>query len=148
MVIKLASLKADLKREFEGDWVEFPTWDGVAFKVSSFNKPEYQTARDLAVRKMAQSLGGKQPTEAERRAVIGAVVAEHVLHDWRGFDIPFSKEAAKELLSQPEGYHLFSAIEWCANQLTAVKIEFQDASAGKSEQPSDGSSKGSKATAG
>lgn len=148
MTIKLASLKADLKREFDGDWVDYPIWEGVAFKVSSFNKPEYQTARDLALRKLAQKLGGKPPSEIERRAVIGAVIAEHILHDWRGFDVAYSTDVATEYLTSAEGYHVYNAVEWCANQLTAVKIEFQEGAAGKSEQLSDGSSKGSKATAG
>ena len=142
-IIKLSSLKADLARESAGDWIEYPLWAGAAFNVSSFHKPEYQTARDLLVARMSrESRGKKQPTGAETRAAYGELFCEHILHGWRGFDIVYTPDTAREILTDPAYRVIYDAVEWCAGQLALVEAEFVEDAGKNSEQPSAGGSKG------
>ena len=142
-LIKFSSFKSDLKREYEGDWIAHPAYPGGAFHVSSFNKPEYEIAKDLLGQRIAREYRGKpRPTSAESQAFFGVLYAEHILHDWRGLEFPYSPELARECLPNPEYRLLYEVVEWCANQLAVVEVEFVEDAAKNSEQPSAGGSKG------
>jgi len=124
MPIKLQSLKADLARENEGDWVEIPELPGVRLKVRSFHSPAYKTARDLAVQRLFRKFG-KEPVPPETLAKeYGRLYAEHILLGWDGFDTAYTPELALELLADPAWRALFAAIEYAANKLADVETEF------------------------
>ncbi|MDO1582431.1 hypothetical protein [Rhizobium oryzicola] len=143
MVLKIASLKANLARENNGDWIEYPLWEGVEFKVSGFRKPEYQAERDRIFRKLARDHKGKPVPVDVQRAALGPIMAKHLLHDWKGLDEPYSEDRARELLSQPEYRVFYDAVEWCCNEIASVDAQFEDDAAKNSVPRSAGSSKAS-----
>lgn len=136
MTIKLSSLKANLAREEKGDWIDYPDWPGVAFKVSSLHLESYQVARDLLFKELAAQYGAKPVPKAVLVPRLGLLYVEHILHDWKGFDIPFSAETARKELGVPEGRNLVAAVEWCAGRVSEVKLEFVGAETKNSEESS------------
>jgi hypothetical protein len=138
MTVKLSSVKADLDREAKGDWVDFPDWPGVAFKVSSLLLPAYRVERDLLGQRLARQYKGKPiPPDVMTREV-GKLYAKHILHDWRGFDEPYEKGHAAELLADPEYRAIVGAVEFCAAKLADIDVEFIEDAAKNSERPSAG----------
>jgi hypothetical protein len=138
MAVKLASLKADLKREEKGDWVEYIDWPGVEFKVSSLHLPAYTVARDLLMQKMARIYKGKPIPREALTVEIGKLYAKHILHDWRGLDVEYSPEKAAEILADPEYRNVVAAIEWCAAKVSEVEVEFVADAEKNSVRPSSG----------
>ncbi len=148
MTVKLSSLKADLKREEEGDWIDYPDWPGVRFKVSSINKPAYTIARDLLLQKMARKSKGKPQDRNKTTPEFGRLYAEHILHDWEGFDEPYTPELARQHLTDPAYRDLVFAVEWCAAKIGEVDAEFLEDAGKNSEPPSAGGLKDSASTTG
>ena len=140
MAVKLASLKANLEREAEGDWVDFPDWPGVAFKVSSLHKPAYRTALTLLLQRFARIYKGKPTPPEESAAGIGKLYCAHILHGWRGLDVAYSGDAALEVLCDPAYREVLQAVEWCAGKVGELQLEFTEESEKNSERPSAGSS--------
>jgi len=124
MTVKLASLKADLDREEKGDWVEYPDWPGVAFRVASLHTPAYVVARDALMQRMARKHKGKTPPAAELYPEAGRLYCRHILHGWRGIDVEYSPETALATLSDPAYREVVQAVEWCALQVAQVIAEF------------------------
>lgn len=142
-VVKLASLKADLKREAEGDWVAFPDWPGVEFNVSSLHLPAYQAARDDLLMRVARQASQAKPKPGEAASAkldmkveLGKLYAEHLLHGWRGLDVDYSPERARDVLGDPEYRNVVAAVEWCAGKISEVNVEFVEAEAKNSAKPS------------
>ena len=148
MTVKLSSLKANLTREIEGDWVPYPVWKGVRFRVSSFNKPEYKTALDELNQRIMKKSGGAMPSIDEMRPHYAKLYVDQILHEWEGFDVEYSPEEAVARLSDPEYRDLFGAVEWCANQMARIDVEYVEGAAKNSVPPSAGGSKGKAQTTG
>nr|WMC97949.1 hypothetical protein RAR13_04330 [Aminobacter aminovorans] len=138
MTIKLSSLKADLAREEKGDWIDYPDWPGVAFNVSSLHLPAFATARDLLLQRMAKKHGRKPVPREEMTAEFGKLYAEHILHNWRGLDVEFGPDVARETLTNPEFRNVVAAVEWCAAKVSDVDIEFVEDASKNSARPSVG----------
>lgn len=124
MTIKLSSLRADLAREAKGDWVDYPDWPGVRFKVSSLYTPSYVVARDVLLGRLARVNKGKPPKTDALTTEMGVLYAEHILHDWDGLDEAYSPERAREVLCDPAFREVTRAVEWCAQQVGTVEAEF------------------------
>jgi hypothetical protein len=124
MVVKLASVKANLERETKGDWVEYPDWPGVAFNVSSLLHTAYRIERDLLGQRLARQYKQKPIPPDVSTTEIGKLFAKHILHGWRGFDEEYSKERAAEMLVDPQWRKLVAAIEYCAAQISDDEVEF------------------------
>lgn len=133
--IKLSSLKADLTRETKGDWVAFPDWPGVEFNVSSIHLPEFTTARALMYQRLNVVHKSNIPQDVHT-AEIGALLNKHILHGWRGFDIPYSQESAAEVMTDPAYREVIAAVQWCAGELGKVEVAFSENEAKNSEKPS------------
>jgi hypothetical protein len=138
MTVKLASLKADLEREVEGDWIEFPDWPGVAFNVSSLLIPQYTTARDILMQRLARQHKGKPIPREVMTTELGKLYAKHILHGWRGLDVEYSPETAAATLANPEYRNVVAAVEYCAGQVSQVDIEFVEDASKNSKRPSAG----------
>lgn len=136
MAVKLASLKANLAREEKGDWIEFPDWPGVEFNVSSLLYGPYQTARDLMYQRLARKYKKKTIPREVMSVELGKLYDDHILHDWRGLDVPYSKETALQVLTDPEYRNVVAAVEYCAGKVSETEIEFVDDAAKNSEAPS------------
>jgi hypothetical protein len=139
MVVKLASLKADLDLEEKGEWQQaleiIPDTD-VWFRVSSINLPAYTMARDLLQQRWARVYKKTPVPDNIINAEIGHLFAIHLLHEWKGFDVPYSPETAIELLSDPANRTMIKAVETCASQVAQIEIEFVGKEAKNSGTPS------------
>lgn len=136
MVVKLSSLKADLKREEKGDWIEFPDWPGVEFNVSSLHLPAYQTARDILFKRLSRQYKKTAIPSAVMVGELGKLYAKHILHGWRGLDVTYSMDKALEILADPEYRNVVAAVEYCAGQVSETDIEFVEDEVGNSAKPS------------
>lgn len=137
MTVKLSSIKADLKRETKGDWIDYPDWPGVALNVSSLLLPAYRIDRDLLGQRLSRQYKGKPIPPEVVTTEIGKLYHKHILHDWRGFDEPYSREVAGEMLPDPEYRNIVAAVEWCAAKVSDVDVEFIEDAAKNSERPSE-----------
>lgn len=139
MVVKLASLKADLELEEKGEWQQaleiIPDTD-VFFRVSSINLPAYAMARDILQQRWARVYKKTPVPEHVINAEIGRLFAIHLLHEWKGFDVPYSPETALELLSDPANRTIIKAVEVCATQVAQIEIEFVEIEVKNSGKPS------------
>lgn len=136
MTVKLSSVKADLAREAKGDWIDYPDWPGVAFKVSSLLLPAYRVERDLLGQRLARQYKGKPIPPDIMTSEVGKLFSKHILHEWRGFDETYTKEVAAERLADPEYRALVGAIEWCAAKIADVDVDFVEDAAKNSAKPS------------
>ncbi|GAB5506684.1 MAG: hypothetical protein Rhirs2KO_18470 [Rhizobiaceae bacterium] len=147
MTIKLSSLKVDLEREQQGDWIDYPEWPGVRFNVSSINKPAYMTARDVLMARLVRKHKKNVPPEV-MTSEFGRLYAEHLLHGWEGLDEEYTPERARTVLTDPSYREVVKAVEWCAGQVAQVDAEFVEDAAKNSGQPSGGGRKAAEQTAG
>ncbi|MGY5812004.1 hypothetical protein ACXHXG_30430 [Rhizobium sp. LEGMi198b] len=138
MVVKLASLKANLEREAKGDRIEYPDWPGVFFHVSSTRSEPFVTQRDLFLKQMAARNKPVTPGDPEMARGIGRLYCEHILHGWEGLDVEYSPEVALETLTDVAYRDVLSAVDWCAGKLSQIQVEFVDKTAKNSEAPSSG----------
>ncbi|MUZ53023.1 hypothetical protein GOZ97_07395 [Agrobacterium vitis] len=138
MTIKLASLKADLDRETKGDWVDFPDIPGLRLKVSSLFKPEYTTARDITLKRLAAVYKADAIPQPVLSAELGGLYAKHILHGWEGLDIDYSEAAAEKYLTDPAYRVLVGAVEWCAGKIAETRIEYVEKDTKNSGKPSAG----------
>ena len=140
--LKLSSLRVDLDRQYKGDWISYPLWDGVRFNVSSPKLPAYQRClaknqRDIAKRYPIgqDQLPTEEALEANREAE-ALLVCEHLLHGWEGIDLEYSPDAAEKYLIDPEYEALLNAVKWCGNKLAEVNAEYIEDLAKNSDAPS------------
>jgi len=124
MTIKLKSLAADLKKEVEGDWIDIPDLPDVSLKVRSLQSPAYTVARDLMSQKHRRKYGAKPVPPEVFSKDFGRLAAEHLLLDWKGFDVPYSADTAEEVLTSLEYRMLLNHTVWAASQVGEAEIEF------------------------
>lgn len=123
MTVKFSSLKANLARENDGDWVPATSLPGVKFRVRALTYAPFVAKRDTAMRKLARQYGEDTPPDVIQ-SELGRLLAEEILLDWSGFDIAYSADAALEALEDPAFRDLRAAVEDCAIRLASVKVEF------------------------
>ena len=134
--VRLSSLRADSALERNGDWVDAMSIPGVAFNVRSINFPRYTVARDLLLQRLRRQSGGKPIAQDTLYTELGRLYAEHILLDWRGFDVPYSRETAMQTLTDPEYRDVVMAVETAAGQVGQSQIEFCEDAAKNSAVPS------------
>ena len=85
MAVKLNSLKNDLDKERDGEWIKSPQLGpDVEFNVRSTNLPAYVIARDHANQKLQRKYKGDPIPPKEAARVYGALLVDHLLIDWKG----------------------------------------------------------------
>ncbi|ODA94989.1 hypothetical protein BFX40_20390 [Mesorhizobium sp. SEMIA 3007] len=136
MTIKLSSVKADLSREEKGDWIPSPDFPGVEFNVSSLHLPAYQTALTLMEQRLARAYKGVPVPPHIRTVEVGKLLHKHILHDWRGFDEPYSEEVASGMMCEPEGRNFIAAVQNCAAMVSLTDVEFVEEAGKNSSRPS------------
>jgi len=134
--VRLSSLRADSALERNGDWVDAMSIPGVAFKVRSINVASYTLHRDLLLQRLRRQSGGKPVAQDTLYTELGRLYAEHILLDWRGFDVPYSRETAMQTLTDPEFRDVVMAVETAAGQVGQSVIEFLDTESKNSAVPS------------
>jgi hypothetical protein len=124
MTVKLQSLKADLVRESEGDWVDIPDLPGVRLKVRSFHYGPYRMARDLLNQRLVKKYGRAPAPSDEVAREYGRLYADHLLLDWDGFDQPFTPETGRTVLTDPAYRSMLGHIEYAASKIGVVEADF------------------------
>lgn len=128
-MLKLESVKSDLKAEREGAWVPCPEWEGVSFKVRSIEAPEFTMARDALLRRLSKKHKGDPIPPDDLTREIGIVYAKHILLGWKGLDKEYSEALALEVLTDPAYRQVAKAIEDCSVKVGKSDAQFVEASA-------------------
>lgn len=130
MAIKLNSIKADAKREAEGEWVNIPELPGVRLLVRSFNFGPYKNARSIMLGRLARRYGKDPVPDGVMSKELGVLYSTHVLLGWEGFDVAYSEETARETLTDPAFRTLLDHIDYAASRVGQQEVEFVDTAAG------------------
>lgn len=129
MTIKLESIKADLKRENEGDWVDIPDLPGVRLRVRSHNYGPYKIALSKSLQRLVRRHGREQIPDDVALMAGGSVYADHILLDWEGFDEPYTPETARAVLMNPAYRELQAHVRYAAAEIAKIEAQFvEDAS--------------------
>lgn len=126
MTIKLTSLKADLDREEQGDWIDIPDCPGLRLQVRSIESPSYVIPRDQLVQKWVRKYGRKPIPRDVRSQGLGRLYAEQILLGWEGLEEQYSRERALEVLTDPAYRVFLGYVEYAAAQLAEIDMEFVD----------------------
>ena len=151
MAIKLTSLRADTRRENDGDWIEIPDLPGVSLKVRGTAYGPFQTARSLLLAKWARKYPRDVPPANVEYEGNGRLYADHILLGWRGFasddgaDLPYDAHTAEQILLDPAYRELHEHIRYAMTRVSQVETEYVEAAAGNSERSSDNNSKSPRA---
>lgn len=129
---KLDSLKQDKKKTTDGEWIECPELgDGVALKVRSLDYVPFKVALRAAQMRFGRIYPGEKVAPPDEEDVKnGDLYAEHLLLDWRGLDVPYSPEVAKEVLTDVSHRALRAAVSASARQVGDMRAEQAKAVAG------------------
>lgn len=141
MTVKLSSLRADLRRENDGDWVDIPDLPGVRLKVRGAVYGPYQRAKSMVEGKWVRRYGREPvPVEVMHREN-GRLYAEHIVLGWEGFDETYSEEAALEALTDPAFRVLHDHVRYAMTRVAETETEFIEDAAKNSRPSSAGGSK-------
>lgn len=133
--IKLNSAKVDIAKERDGDWVDYPDWPGVRFKVRSVEAPLFKEARDELIRRR-QAMANVRTEDDKLTQELGALYARFLLCDWAGLldddgkPLPYSQALATDLLSDPAYRNLTNAVLSCAMRVGRAELVFMEGAAG------------------
>lgn len=136
----------DLKKSFyvesrardEGTWVDLPgTSDGTAVKVRSEDYPPFRRAilhilqRQQGGGAYSQRSGVSINDPVKFDVARANAIVEHLLVDWKGFtsdgvEIAFSKDAAKNLLTDYDYYDLYLAVNEAITSVTRQKKDWEE----------------------
>lgn len=142
MAISLNSIRANLTRETDGDWVEIFSLPGVALKARGYSYGPFQAAMSVVRARWIRSYGSVEgtPNHVASRD-LGRLYAQHLLLDWRGFDEPFNPATIVDLLTDPEMRELRQAISYAAEKVAETETVFVEDAVKNSPPSSAGSSK-------
>ena len=134
--VSLRGLRVDTSREAKGDWIASPDIPGVEFKVSSLHLPAFQVALQQAEQRLARQAKGGPVSPADRTPEVGKLLHKHILHDWRGFDEPYSPETAYSMMSDYEGRDFIAAVQNCAALISLRDVQYVEDAGPNSSRPS------------
>lgn len=146
--MELKELKRDSKKIEAGVWIgDLPGFDDVRFKVRGLSSPSvlnYQARRNRAIPRRDREPDGSLKPEAALR-VLRETLLEIVLLDWDGITengepVPYSKERAEELLTDPDYVSFADAVTIAARAVDQGDIEAQEELEGNSSRRSRGRS--------
>ena len=130
MTVKLSSLRVDSTRVNDGDWVEATDiGEGVAFKVRSAYYKPYDIARQQATARLRRQMKGKPAADEDILLAVGPALAEHILLDWRGFDVPYSREVAAAMFADIDWRHVISRVQTAAFEVGEADVQTVEAAA-------------------
>jgi len=144
MAVKFASLRRDLKKQNDGDWVPLPelmdpkTSEIPEFRVRGFNYGPFQMARSALIAKLSNRRGPSDPVKTH--ADEGRLMAQHILLDWRGAAEPYSDRLALEMLTDYAS-PIQDYVRRCALEVAEVETEYTTDAEGNSAPSSVGKSR-------
>jgi hypothetical protein len=148
--MKIGDIAVDADRLENGAWVDdVPEMPGLRLKVrGSFNadwRKLQQKLLDNIPRK--KRMGGRTDLD-EQEAIMTKCLLNCCLLDWEGLEdesgkaIPYSKEFAQKLLSEPQYRRFRESVAWAANMVAEIKDEDQREAVGNLVKLSTGSTDG------
>lgn len=136
MTVKLGSLRADLARVRDGDWIDIPDLPGVRLLVRGFGYGPYQQQKSLIEMRWVRKYGRDPvPPEVAYRAN-AQLYADHILLGWEGFDTPYTAETALETLLDPAFHELHEHIRYAGAKVGITQAEFLADAEKNSDPPS------------
>ncbi|MBX9911202.1 MAG: hypothetical protein K2Z25_21170 [Beijerinckiaceae bacterium] len=147
MTIKMSSVLVDRAAESQAEWVDGRAatgFDEARFKVCALTKQTYLIKRGKLFKRLSKNFPNRtfeEIGEAITSPLIGALMADEILHGWEGFDVEYSADVAKEILTNPNARELIAEIEYCAGTRGQIQVEFVEEASKNSGKPSAGSSK-------
>lgn len=117
---KLSQISVDLGKAASGREVDYM---GVTLIVASAQNPAFKRARNKAFDKVVSKLRRGKLSNERVAQLQAPAVAEHILVGWRdlqdddGNAIPYSKEKALELLSDPSLADLYDTVMVASNEV-------------------------------
>src|SRR5262245_12290538 len=121
--MKLGELTVDPNRVENGAWVsDIPELQGLRLKVRGNNNADWRRlqARLLDAVPRKKRMGGRVDPEEQDR-IISSCLLSTCLLDWEGLEdeegqpIPFSKQMAQKLLTEPEYRRFRDGVIWASN---------------------------------
>lgn len=133
----LSEHRVDPKLRNDGAWVDdIPEMGDLRLKVRGSDNKEWLKRADALINAVPRKkrINGLEPEDRNRISAI--CCRDHGLLDWAnlkigGVDVPYSKEKANELLTDPQWVEFRNAALWACNVVgTQIRAEV-DADAGK-----------------
>lgn len=124
MTVKLSSLLADLKGEKDGTWMPSLDFPGVKFLVSSLHLDAYQVDLQALELRWAREYKTDPVPPSVRSVGIGKLLHKHILHDWDGLDVPYSKKEAEAIMCVAEGRNFIASVQNAAARVSLGDVEF------------------------
>jgi hypothetical protein len=125
-----ASYGTDLEAEVEGKWFSLMLIDGVKVKVARINNPNYKKAFTRLYKPyVKQTMRGSSIDQAIQERIQTDLLIDTLLKDWSGMpgengvEVPYSKELARELVTDPELRELRDEILGFAEEFEAYQKE-------------------------
>lgn len=114
--MKLDDVKANVKAENEGDWVNSPNWPDVWCKVRSIRNPDYRRAEQIQRSKWRRKFGDMAVPIEQTDQAVAKMMVDHILLDLSGIDeFPeYDKQIGMEIFTNPELRPLADFIAWAA----------------------------------
>src|SRR5215207_282633 len=131
--MKLSDIKININAVEKGDWVgDIPEMGDLRLRVRGTDNADYSALQDKLLR-AARRRNGNASRE-QRDQITATLLLETVLLDWDGIldennrPIPYSKDFAQTLLTDPEYRDFRMAVIWAADQVarTESKVEESD----------------------
>lgn len=124
MAIKLDSLRADTRRETDGDWIDIPDLPGLRLRVRGTAYGPFQTDKSLVEARWARKYGRDPVPLDQVLRSNGKLYADHILLGWDGLDEPYSPEKAAEVLADPAFRQLHEHIRYAMAKVSETETEF------------------------
>ena len=147
--MKLTDLEIDVDKLEQGDWVEnIPDMGDLRLKVRGSGNSDFRALQQKLLRAVPRGKlrDGRVPPEVQD-AITGTLLLETVLLDWDGLadgngePIPYSREMAAKLLTEPKYRRFRDGVAWAADVVAERTKEDDEAMEGNSSASSSGVSK-------
>lgn len=148
--MKLTELAVDADRAENGAWIgDIPEMEGLRLKVRGNMNADWRRlqARLLDTVPRKKRLGGRvDPDEMDR--IIGSCLLNACLLDWEGLEdedgkpIPYSKQFAQKLLTEPEYRRFRDGVSWASQMIAETTEADREDAVGNLLQLSDGNISG------
>ena len=119
--------------EVEGKWFDLALIDGVRVKVARTGNPNYKKAFTRLYKPYVKTtMRGKNVAPEIQERIQTDLLINTLLKDWSGMpgadgtEVPYSKELARELLTDPELKELREEILGFAEEFEAYQLEIRE----------------------
>ncbi len=126
------SYGTNLKTEVEGQWFELSLIEGAKVKVARAGNPEYKKAFKRLYKPYTKQLRrGKDVSADIEERIQTDVLIDTLLKDWKGMpgengkEIPYSKELARDLVTDPELKELKEEILGFSEEFEAYQSQME-----------------------